>query len=216
MTLRSAIRALSLAAALIGWSVVVAPRLPPRILVPVQAGLGMVLVASTGTPLGLRPPALWRGLSSGLAVLGAVAGAVTASTAAPTVRRAMNERELPGSAGLWLLVRIPMGTVWPEEAAYRATLGTVAARAVGPTLGRVVQAAAFGLSHLAGARDPVGGTVLVTGVAGWAFGWLHDRSGSLVAPMLAHLAINEAGAVAVLFVKRRGSMGHSPNRRPHT
>ena len=36
-------------------------------------------------------------------------------------------------------------------------------------------------------------TVLVTGVAGWLFGWLHARSGSLAAPMLAHLAVNEAG-----------------------
>ena len=46
-------------------------------------------------------------------------------------------------------------------------------------------------------------TVLVTGVAGWMFGWLADRSGSLAAPMLVHLAINEAGAVAALMVQRR-------------
>ena len=48
------------------------------------------------------------------------------------------------------------------------------------------------------------GTVLVTGVAGWAFAWLYERSGSLLAPMLAHLAINEAGAVAALAVQRAG------------
>jgi membrane protease YdiL (CAAX protease family) len=34
------------------------------------------------------------------------------------------------------------------------------------------------------------------------FGWLYERSGSLIAPMLAHLAINEAGAVAALAVQR--------------
>jgi membrane protease YdiL (CAAX protease family) len=34
------------------------------------------------------------------------------------------------------------------------------------------------------------------------FGWLHARSGSLAAPMLAHLAVNEAAAVAALAVKR--------------
>jgi len=45
--------------------------------------------------------------------------------------------------------------------------------------------------------------VLATGLAGWAFGWLADRSGSLAAPMLAHLAINEAGAVAAVAVQRR-------------
>jgi uncharacterized protein len=46
------------------------------------------------------------------------------------------------------------------------------------------------------------GTVLATGAAGWAFGWLYARSGSLAAPMLAHLAINEAGAAAALAVQR--------------
>jgi len=44
----------------------------------------------------------------------------------------------------------------------------------------------------------------VTGVAGWVFGWLAERSGSVLAPMLAHLAVNEAGAVAALAVQRRG------------
>jgi membrane protease YdiL (CAAX protease family) len=33
-------------------------------------------------------------------------------------------------------------------------------------------------------------------------GWLYARSGSLAAPMLVHLAINEAGAVAALAVQR--------------
>ena len=43
----------------------------------------------------------------------------------------------------------------------------------------------------------------MTGLAGWVFGWLAERSGSLLAPVLAHLAINEAGAVAALAVQRR-------------
>jgi membrane protease YdiL (CAAX protease family) len=44
---------------------------------------------------------------------------------------------------------------------------------------------------------------LATGVGGWLFGRLADRSGSLAAPMLVHLAINEAGAMAALIVQRR-------------
>ena len=203
--LGSRIRPISLAGALIGWKSLVGSRLPARVQVPVQAALGAALVVTTEAPLGLRPPALWRGLRFGLAVLGIVSTAVAASTAVPAVRRSMRDRELPPSVVTWLLVRIPIGTVWWEEAAYRAALGTVAAQAFGSTPGRIVQATAFGLSHVPDARgagDPVAGTVLVTGLAGWGFGWLRDRSGSLAAPMLAHLAINEAGAVAALVVKR--------------
>jgi uncharacterized protein len=198
-------QALALAAALVGWSGFVAPRLTPRWQVPVHAVAGTALVYLTRAPLGLRPPALGRGLRLGLAVAGVVAAGVAATTALPRVRDEMAARELPESARLWLLVRIPVGTVWSEEAAFRAALGTVAEAAFGPRWGRLVQAAAFGSSHVADARstgEPVLGTVLVTGAAGWMFGWLYARSGSLAASMLAHLAINEAGAVAALAVQR--------------
>jgi membrane protease YdiL (CAAX protease family) len=69
-----------------------------------------------------------------------------------------------------------------------------------------VQAIAFGLSHIPDARatgEPVVCTVVVTGAAGWVFGALAERSGSLAAPMLTHLAINEAAAVATLRVQSR-------------
>jgi membrane protease YdiL (CAAX protease family) len=195
-----------LASALVGWSGVVAPKLSPRWQVPVHVALGGVLVSWTGAPLGLRPPASRRGVRLGLEVAGVVSAAVAASTAVPAVRRNMNLREVPPSTLGWLLVRIPIGTVWSEEAAFRAALGTVAAQSFGPKWGRILQATAFGLAHVADARgagETVLGTAVVTGAAGWAFGWLHDRSGSLAAPMLAHLAINEAGAVAALAVKNQ-------------
>jgi membrane protease YdiL (CAAX protease family) len=101
-----------------------------------------------------------------------------------------------------------VGTVWAEEAAYRGALATVAAEAFGPGIGRLVQASAFGLSHIVDARaagESVAGTVLVTGIAGWVFALLAERSGSLIAPALAHLAINESGAVAAVLVQRKVS-----------
>ena len=118
----------------------------------------------------------------------------------------MVERELPASASSWLVLQIPLGTVWGEEAAFRAAMAAVAARVYGTSGGRLLQAAAFGLSHIADARatgEPVLPTVLATGGAGWVFGWLAERSGSLTAPMLAHLAINEAAAAAALTIRRR-------------
>jgi membrane protease YdiL (CAAX protease family) len=133
-----------------------------------------------------------------------VAGTVAAATQLAPVRRSMADREPPAAPADWLLLRIPVGTVWSEESAFRGALTTAGSAAFGARGGRMLQASTFGLSHIADARAtgaPVAATVLVTGVAGWLFGWLADRCGSLAAPMLAHLAINEAGAIAVLAVK---------------
>jgi membrane protease YdiL (CAAX protease family) len=206
------IRAVGLAAGLVAWSGLVAPRVPPRALVPLHAAGSAGLVAVVNE--------LWRGLRLGVVAAAVVSAGVAAATALPRVREAMAERELPEPVTGWLLIRIPVGTVWSEEAAFRGALGTLAAEAFGRRWGRLLQATAFGLSHVADARgagEPIVGTVLVTGAAGWAFGWLHSRSGSLLAPMLAHLASNEAGAVAALAVqlRRRGrpsSAGAAPCR----
>jgi membrane protease YdiL (CAAX protease family) len=199
-------RAAALATGLVGWSALIGPRLPERVQPVVHAVLAAVLAASARAPLGLRPPQLWSGLRIGVAAATPVVIGVAASTATPAVRSAMARRGLPGSSARWLVLRIPFGTVWSEEAAYRAALGTVAADAFGPARGRLVQSLAFGLSHIADARgtgEPVLPTVLVTGAAGWVFALLRERSGSLLAPMVAHLAINEAGAIAAIGVQHR-------------
>jgi membrane protease YdiL (CAAX protease family) len=173
--------------------------------VTLQAGVGAGLVLVSRAPLGLNPPRLWAGLRLGSVAAAAAAGTIAAATATPWVRASLATHEAPASAPAWLLVRIPVGTVWAEEAAFRAALAGAGGRAFGRSGGRWLQAAAFGLSHIPDARatgEPVLPTVLVTGLAGWAFGWLADRSGSLAAPMLAHLAVNEAGAAASLIVRR--------------
>ncbi|MGH3959403.1 Rv0804 family intramembrane glutamic endopeptidase [Mycobacterium sp.] len=196
--------ALMLGSGLVGWSFV-SPRLPMPWRVSAGAGLAGVLALLTRAPLGLRPPALRAGLRLGLAAGATGATAVAAATSVPLVQRSMAGRDLPRPAPVWLLLRIPLGTVWAEEAAYRAALATAARCAFGDRGGRLAQAAAFGLSHIADARatgEPVAPIVLATGIAGWVFGWLAERSGSLAAPILTHLAINETGAVAALTVRR--------------
>lgn len=197
--------ALALAAMLVGWSFT-APRVPRPWRTPAQAGLAGLLIVLTRAPLGLRPPRLWRGLRVGVVAATSTATVVAMTTKLPLVRAGMAGRELPRPAPLWLLVQIPLGTVCAEEAAYRAALAAAGSAAFGPTAGRLLQASAFGLSHIADARataEPVLPTVVATGVAGWVLGWLGERSGSLVAPMLAHLAINETGAAAALALQRR-------------
>jgi uncharacterized protein len=195
--------ALSLAAALVGWSFI-SPRLPAPGRIALQAAVGGLLVLATREPLGLRSPRLWAGMRLGSAAGAAAASAIAATTAVPLVRASMAVREPPVSVPGWLLLHIPVGTVWAEEAAFRGALTRVGSRAFGRRGGRLLQAIAFGLSHIPDARTtgaPVAATVLVTGVAGWLFGWLADRCGSLAAPMLTHLAINEAGAIAAAIVQ---------------
>jgi uncharacterized protein len=198
-------QAVGLAAALVGWSFV-SPRIPARGRLPLQAGLGVLLVLLTKAPLGLRPPQLWAGLRLGLAAGSTAAGGVLAATSVPAVRVSMADRDLPASAWTWLTLQIPLATVWAEEAAFRAALAAVAGRVYGASGGRLLQAAAFGLSHIVDARaagEPVLPTVLATGGAGWVFGWLAEHSGSLSAPMLAHLAVNESAAAAGLTIQQR-------------
>ena len=195
------LQALGLAAALVLDSALPSRRHPLT-----QALLASALVAITKAPLGFRPPALCSGLRVGSATACVVTVAVAAGSALPRVRAAMADRTPPASPAMWLALQIPVGTVWPEEAAYRAALATLAAGGFGRLTGRLVQAIAFGLSHIPDARaagEPVAGTVAVTAAAGWVFGTLAERSGSLAAPLLTHLAINEAGALAALRVQSR-------------
>ena len=204
------LRALALAGALVAWSFTAGLRHPWRRHPVVQAALGTALAVATRARLGLRPQPLRSGLRLGGAAAGVVGAAVVAATAVPRVRAAMADRTLPEGVGRWLALEIPLGTVWSEETAFRGALSTVATEAFGPTGGRLLQSAAFGLSHIPDARatgEPVAGTVAVTTLAGWLFGWLADRSGSLVAPMLAHLAINESGALAALVTQRQRAAG---------
>lgn len=184
---------------------------------PALVAAATAVAAVSGAPIGVRRPALRSGVRLGLAVATPIAVGVAASAALPPVRAEMAVRELPADQLRWLALRIPLATVWAEEAAFRAGLGSVAAAAFGPRTGRLIQAMAFGLSHIGDARrsglersdvgngvgEPVWTTVVVTGVAGWVFDWLYRRSGSLVAPMLVHLAINEAGALTAMTVQRR-------------
>ncbi len=201
-------RAVGLAAALVGWSFTAGLAHPWRRHPGAQAALGTALAVLARAPLGLCAPQARAGLRLGVMTAGLVVVGVSAGSALPRVRAAMARSEVPVRPWRWLVVEIPIGTVWSEETAFRGALAATAAGGFGPAGGRLVQAVTFGLSHIPDARQtgtPVLGTVVVTGLAGWLFGLLAERSGSVLAPMLAHLAINEAGAVAALALTRRHS-----------
>jgi membrane protease YdiL (CAAX protease family) len=171
-------------------------RLPPRWRAPVAVALSTVGVGD----------AALGSARIGLAAAASVSAGVAAASSVPQVRAAMARRELPANTAWWLLVRIPVGTVFAEEVVFRGALSSAARQGFGASGGRLFQAAVFGVYHIAGVRvsgEPVVGTIVVTAVAGWLFDWLRERSGGLAAPMLAHLAANEAGAVAALLIQSR-------------
>jgi membrane protease YdiL (CAAX protease family) len=53
----------------------------------------------------------------------------------------------------------------------------------------------------------VAGNVVATSVAGAVFGWLRLRSGSVLAPLLAHVAVNDSALMAGRAAHRLGPAG---------
>jgi uncharacterized protein len=102
------------------------------------------------------------------------------------------------------LVVIPVGTVFVEEVVFRGVLHGLLADIASETSALFLAAGLFGLWHVfpawvdgattgsveVGRTAAVAATLAATTAAGAAFGWLRVRSGSLIAPTLAHVATN--------------------------
>ena len=137
------------------------------------------------------------------------------------VRQAIPEGDGdPARAVLWaVLVVIPLGTVLPEELAFRGLLLALLGRRYGVLTGTLLSSGLFGLWHIlaslgggpanAAMVDVVGGdaagtvarviaTVLFTTLGGVVLCWLRLRSGSLLAPLLAHWTVNALGVIVTL------------------
>jgi membrane protease YdiL (CAAX protease family) len=173
------------------------------------AGLTRVELGLTRWRSGLR----WGGAAAGLAVLGyAVALVVARDELAGAADRSWPDVLLEG------LVVIPLGTVVAEELAFRGVLWAMLARRHGEWVATAVSSVLFGLWHVlpalgggaanelatgalgggtAGTAARVAGTVLLTTAGGVVFCWLRVRSGSLLAPVLLHWALNACGVLAV-------------------
>jgi uncharacterized protein len=111
-----------------------------------------------------------------------------------------------------VLVRIPLGTALFEEVLFRGVLLGVFLSVGSVSFAVAWSSVAFGLWHVAptivalrangvaprsrAGRRAVGGAVLVTGLAGVGFALLTLASGSLLAPFLAHWAVNAFGLLA--------------------
>ena len=170
----------------------------------------------TPADLGLRRDRLRGGFRLGSAAAAPVVAAFGLAALVPATRPLLNDQRVAGldrrQLAYQVLLRIPVGTVAWEEIAFRGVLQAALRRVLAEPVATTVGSAVFGLWHirptaeaLAVNRLAAGGGARVFAVAGVAAGTagagallclLRERSGSLAAPVLLHLAANCAGPLA--------------------
>ncbi len=169
---------------------------------------GLAVVAGlTAAEIGLRQTA--SGLRWGGAAFAAITTVVVA--AALIDPSLFDDDRIDIGAGRMLvkvLFTIPVGTVLVEELAFRGVLLALLRRVTSTRWAVAVSSVLFGLWHVPGAVNSddgiasIAGIVAGTTVAGLAFCWLRLRSGSLLAPALAHVATNSVVFAVAWTVSR--------------
>jgi membrane protease YdiL (CAAX protease family) len=158
------------------------------------------------------------GAGAALAIVGVTAAARALDRSGTRFRDERVSGASTGDAAVQLLVRIPVATAFVEEMVFRGVILGLARRTGDRRRALVVSSVAFGLWHIGAAmhparRDAVGaavgrpgttapaivGDVVATTVGGLGFGWLRLHSRSIVAPTLAHAALNASAYLATRF-----------------
>jgi membrane protease YdiL (CAAX protease family) len=195
------------------------------------SGIGLLLLiafrsGSDRGQLGLGGGAVGHGIRLGSLAVIIVAGAILLAAVVPASREFLADDRFNG-VGLGemlyeVLIRISLLTALGEELAFRGVLlGLLLAR-YSPLRAAVLSSALFGLWHVLPGIEAletttatqfasgimgaisVAGQVVVTGLAGMVFAWLRLRSGSLVAPVLAHWGLNGTAYFAGWLIVRSG------------
>jgi uncharacterized protein len=195
--------------------------------VAVGLGLSACLVAIaraaglTAADLGLAPSSWPAGLRWGAAAATLVGAAFALMCLVAWVRQVLPQGDGNiGGAVLWpVLVAIPLGTVLPEELAFRGLLLVLLGRRYGVLAGILLSSGLFGLWHVvaslgggpanaamvavvgsdaAGTVARVLATVVFTSLGGVVLCWLRLRSGSLLACMLCHWTVNALGVIVTV------------------
>jgi membrane protease YdiL (CAAX protease family) len=160
--------------------------------------------------LGLDPARLPAGARlGGMAALAVLAVLVVGALLPATAGAFEDERAaIPFAELLWrAAVVIPVGTVLVEELAFRGVLDGLLHRVTSPRRAAAFGAVVFGAWHVLPALRSSGmaaavGTFVATTFAGLGFSWLRRRSGSLLAPVLAHIATNSFALVVAWALSR--------------
>jgi membrane protease YdiL (CAAX protease family) len=194
-----------------------AARVPIKLVIVVAlVGWSRRQVGLSWDELGLAREHVGTGLRLGGIAAGIVAAVLALLVIVPGTRSSFESSDIAHASTtrqvLMVLVIIPVGTAIFEETIFRGVLLGVLLRAWTRRTAVVVSSVLFGFWHLVPALSDasgqsgaatigvVVGTIAVTTVAGVVLAWLRLRSGSLAAPVLAHIATNSLTYLAVLFV----------------
>ncbi|WP_459549277.1 CPBP family intramembrane glutamic endopeptidase [Nocardia sp. X0981] len=194
--------------------------------VPVAAAVLLGLMRHRGlrwSELGLSPRHWRTGTKYALAAVGVVLAVVAVGAALPLTRPFLLADRYATISGALIasMIVIPLQTVIPEELAFRGVLHGTLDRLWGARGVFAAGSLLFGLWHIAssfgltasnrglsglvgdGLLGRVAGVLLAvvaTTAAAVVFTWLRHRSGSLLAPIALHWAVNGAGALAAALV----------------
>jgi membrane protease YdiL (CAAX protease family) len=182
--------------------------------------------------LGMDPRALRRGATLGVGAGVSTAALIVSAASIPAVRRFFHDQRVmvvgPREAFYHAALRIPLATALTEEVLFRGVLEAALTRRRSPLAAGIWSSLLFGLWHVlptlrtfqghpinklsgGGRFRAVAGAVLATALAGAGFRRLRRSSGSLVAPVLVHAAVNvSAYLVGRSVVRRSGARGDSP------
>jgi uncharacterized protein len=160
----------------------------------------------TRSDLGLRRDTMSAGLAWGFGAFGFVFLVLLLAALLPATNGFLHDSRAAISGGRMiydLFVSILLGTVVPEEFAFRGVLHGAAVRTFRRWRAVLLTSALFGLWHIAPTLHTMSdnqtvrntptaivvvGAVAATFVAGVIFSWLRLRSDSLIAPAIAHFA----------------------------
>ncbi len=171
------------------------------------------------------------GLAWGAGCVLVISLAMAAGVAIPRLHPLFADERVVGASGVQVahksLVEVPLGTVALEEVVFRSVLLGLLTASYGTAWGVAGSAFLFGLWHVLPALEmhdshsltsqlgsgwrgkvtTVLGTILATGSAGVLFAMLVVWSGSVLAPMGLHWAMNSTGSIAAWLVGRRLAAG---------
>jgi membrane protease YdiL (CAAX protease family) len=187
----------------------------------------------TADDLGLGRDQLKRGLRLGSAAAAPVVAAFVLAALTPATRPLLDDQRVAclskPQLAYQVLLRIPFGTVAWEETAFRGVLHAALRRVLAEPAATAVASAVFGIWHirptaealavnrLAANRGPrialVTATAAGTAAAGALLSRLRERSGSLAAPVLLHLAANCAAPLASALARTLDRQPAATNRR---